>query len=330
MTSDPAAVRSFIKDHFNQDDFDALVYDFFPDVANDFTAAMTRTRQTTLLFRHCAPAAYPDRWQRLLGALERLRPEPYRERLSGLDSVPQAVVAPPLPAARDPRQLFLSHAHQDTEPARRLAADLQEDGWSIWIAPDSIRPGEMWAEAIDRGLAESAVFLVLLTPAAVASKWVRRETYMAIEMDQNDELRFLPLLYQPCRPPPMWRSFQWLDFTGRYEPALAALQSTLAGKVPGPAPPPPGESRPSGRPRPPAPLSPIDTLTPRQLEVLTCLARGMSNGKIAAELGINAGTVSWHVRNIRDRLNLADRTQVALYAVEQGLARRRRPRPGRD
>jgi hypothetical protein len=42
----------------------------------------------------------------------------------------------------DPRRVFISHAHQDAAFAHRLAADLRRDGYAIWIAPDSIRPGE--------------------------------------------------------------------------------------------------------------------------------------------------------------------------------------------
>jgi hypothetical protein len=231
--SDTAAVRNFIKDHFNQDDFDALVFDFFPDVANEFTVGMTRTQRTTLLFQHCAPAAHPDRWQRLLGALERMRPEPYRDRLAGLEMVPAAGAAaaptPTPPAGRDPRQIFLSHAHQDAALAQRLAADLRAEGWTIWMAPDSIRPGEMWAEAIERGLAESGIFLSLLSPAGVASRWVRLETNAAIAMEMEDRLRFLSLLIEPCIIPFIWRGYQWLDFTGGYDPAPLLATLSVGG-----------------------------------------------------------------------------------------------------
>lgn len=60
-------------------------------------------------------------------------------------------------------------------------------------------------------------------------------------------------------------------------------------------------------------------LTPRELDVLRCLAWGVTNREIAAELSVSVRTVTTHVRNILDKLHLADRTQAALYAVEQGL-----------
>lgn len=61
-------------------------------------------------------------------------------------------------------------------------------------------------------------------------------------------------------------------------------------------------------------------LTEREVEVLRLVARGLSNQKIAEELGIGEGTVRIHVSNILNKLHLANRTQVALYALREGLA----------
>jgi NarL family two-component system response regulator LiaR len=72
--------------------------------------------------------------------------------------------------------------------------------------------------------------------------------------------------------------------------------------------------------RPPGRTSAAEQLTPRELEVLKCLAQGLTNREIALELSISVRTVTTHVRNILDKLHLANRTQAALYAVEQGLA----------
>jgi len=60
-------------------------------------------------------------------------------------------------------------------------------------------------------------------------------------------------------------------------------------------------------------------LSERELEVLSLIARGRSNSTIAEELFISVGTVKGHVSNILGKLQLADRTQAAVYAWEQGL-----------
>jgi NarL family two-component system response regulator LiaR len=65
--------------------------------------------------------------------------------------------------------------------------------------------------------------------------------------------------------------------------------------------------------------APAHDLTPREVEVLTHLARGQSNGEIARALVIGEGTVKMHVSNILAKLHLADRTQAAIYALRQRL-----------
>lgn len=57
-------------------------------------------------------------------------------------------------------------------------------------------------------------------------------------------------------------------------------------------------------------------LTPRELEVLTHLARGRSNQEIARILVISEPTVRTHLANILSKLHLADRTQAAIYALQ--------------
>jgi len=63
-------------------------------------------------------------------------------------------------------------------------------------------------------------------------------------------------------------------------------------------------------------------LTERELEVLTLIARGHTNQQIAEELVISIGTVKGHVSNIFSKLQLADRTQAAVYAWQEGIVRR--------
>ncbi|MDQ8737054.1 response regulator transcription factor [Paenibacillus sp. LHD-38] len=59
----------------------------------------------------------------------------------------------------------------------------------------------------------------------------------------------------------------------------------------------------------------IELLTPRELEVLQELTKGMSNKDIARNLTVAEKTVKTHVSSILSKLNMTDRTQAALYAV---------------
>jgi NarL family two-component system response regulator LiaR len=74
--------------------------------------------------------------------------------------------------------------------------------------------------------------------------------------------------------------------------------------------------------RAPNEINPFTELTPREMEVLQLIARGDTNEKIAGKLVISHGTVKRHVSNILSKLHLADRTQAAVYAWQQGVVRR--------
>jgi DNA-binding NarL/FixJ family response regulator len=62
-----------------------------------------------------------------------------------------------------------------------------------------------------------------------------------------------------------------------------------------------------------------DQLTPRELEVLGLVTRGLRNKEIAAALGISENTVKFHLRNIVDKLHAGSRAEVAARAVGEGL-----------
>jgi NarL family two-component system response regulator LiaR len=65
--------------------------------------------------------------------------------------------------------------------------------------------------------------------------------------------------------------------------------------------------------------APLDLLSPREREVLAVLARGRSNRQIARELAITEETVKAHVSSILAKLHLADRTQAAIFGLQQRL-----------
>jgi DNA-binding NarL/FixJ family response regulator len=67
--------------------------------------------------------------------------------------------------------------------------------------------------------------------------------------------------------------------------------------------------------------SELDDLTDREREVLVLVARGMTNGDIAAHLFLSEGTVKTHVKRIFAKLGLHDRTQAVILAYEVGLVR---------
>jgi DNA-binding NarL/FixJ family response regulator len=63
----------------------------------------------------------------------------------------------------------------------------------------------------------------------------------------------------------------------------------------------------------------LSALTPRELEVLRLLGRGMSNTELAADLHLSEATVKTHVARIFAKLNLRDRAQAVILVYESGL-----------
>jgi DNA-binding NarL/FixJ family response regulator len=73
----------------------------------------------------------------------------------------------------------------------------------------------------------------------------------------------------------------------------------------------------SGPPTPPATLP--DDLTPREAEVLTLIAGGLSNREIAAKLFVSEATVKTHINHVFSKIGVRDRAQAVHYAYTHGL-----------
>ncbi len=213
-------IRDLIHAHFNLDELRELCFRLgigYDDLPGETLSA--RTRELVLRL---------DRERRLddlLNFCAHFRP---RTEWPDLSVPVDLEAAPPFTAPeRNPRQIFLSHARQDADFAHQLANDLRRHGWEIWLAPDSIRPGEKWVDAINRGLAESGVFLLAITPDAVRSKWVNSETSVAIDLEHENVLRFIPLAVKAAEVPPLWRTYQRVSFQSDYKAGLEALCQVL-------------------------------------------------------------------------------------------------------
>jgi DNA-binding NarL/FixJ family response regulator len=73
--------------------------------------------------------------------------------------------------------------------------------------------------------------------------------------------------------------------------------------------------------KPQAVEEPTPDLTARELEVLSLVGEGLANKQIARALSISEKTVKAHLTSIFQRLNVADRTQAALWAQQRGIGR---------
>jgi hypothetical protein len=221
MNIPSAEIREFISKTFNDEDLEIFCYDYFREVQGNFTVGMTLATKIQLLISYC------DRYQlqsNLMVGLQNAREELF---LSKFDR-PQSYLAKPVANRRDSRRIFISHAHQDSRIAHQLAKDLEANGWTCWVAPESINAGEKWAEAVQRGLEECGIFLLLLSGFAVESSWVKNETYAAIELENKGLSRVIPLDLQECEIPVLWRAYHRISFRGNYTDGWKALNRALS------------------------------------------------------------------------------------------------------
>jgi hypothetical protein len=125
------------------------------------------------------------------------------------------------------RQVFISHAEEDANFANLLADDLRRNGMQVWIASDSILPGEDWPDAINRGLSGSSHTVIVLTPAAMDSLWVQKEMSVAIMLERQGRMKVIPLQLKPCEVPPLSSSYQMILLRRGYEAGLSQLLQVL-------------------------------------------------------------------------------------------------------
>lgn len=227
MAEDRNSLLQFLVRHYTLEELKTLCFKMFVDFDN--LAGDTKSSKARELILYLERGSRMAELSPLLG---KDKPVAYRREFEKEPPIPRI----PPRRNRDMNQVFVSHAHEDEAFARRIAADLQAEGWSVWMAPDSIMPGETWVEAINRGLEESGYYLLVQTPAAATSPWVVTETNVAISLEHQRLMRFIPLDVAPSQPPPLWTAYQNVPFRDNYLRGFEHLLSRLNGRPPRPWP----------------------------------------------------------------------------------------------
>jgi len=156
-----------------------------------------------------------------------------------------------------PVRVFVSHHHSPDEDTftARLVADLEAAGADVWVDTSGIPSGSFVAK-ISEGLEGRQWLVLVMTPAALHSPWVRAEVEAALqEVHGGRMLGVIPIQPQPCEVrdiPILWRTLHRYDATHDYTTSCGGLLRALGLAAPAvvgtqPAPPPTTSAQPSIR-----------------------------------------------------------------------------------
>ena len=118
-----------------------------------------------------------------------------------------------------PHEAFLSHSSLDQAFVTRVADGLRRHGVPVWYSRTNIMGAQQWHDEIGAALRRCDWFLLVLSPNAVASMWVKRELIFALQQNRFEN-RIVPLLWQSCdfdRLSWVLPSFQIIDFQRTFE-----------------------------------------------------------------------------------------------------------------
>ncbi len=111
-------------------------------------------------------------------------------------------------------RIFISHSHQDSAFCRQLVQALRAADADVWYDEHNLHAGSL-LDSIEQELRTRPVFLLILSPAALKSQWVRNECKWAFTRMMHEPQRLLlPVLAAPVREEDIWL---WLQDFKRIE-----------------------------------------------------------------------------------------------------------------
>lgn len=128
--------------------------------------------------------------------------------------------------------IFVSHSHADDDWCRCFVDALRALGYDVWYDKEGIAGGALWLPTIQRELQSRDVFIVVLSPQAVASEWVDQEVQLAIASRKH----IVPVMHRTASIEGFLGLRQWVDVVGQdCESAVKVVAPYLAPRAAAPA-----------------------------------------------------------------------------------------------
>ncbi len=139
-------------------------------------------------------------------------------------------------ARRKKFDVFLSYSSKDRSWVNHLKEALQKQGLKVWLDHDQIRPGDLFAGALEQGLEESKAVALIVSPESMESGWVEEEYARALSLAQGKRqpLQLIPVILRKAELPGFLANRQWVDFREEslFTQSLEQLIWGITGKRP--------------------------------------------------------------------------------------------------
>jgi hypothetical protein len=127
--------------------------------------------------------------------------------------------------------IFLSHHSSDKPWVIALKAALTARGVKVWLDQDEIRPGDLYIDALERGVELSRCVAVVISPRSLKSRWVKEEYSRALQLFNSRErdVRIIPCLIQDAALPGFLSTRHYVDFrdASRFEDGVDRLHRAI-------------------------------------------------------------------------------------------------------
>ena len=118
-----------------------------------------------------------------------------------------------------PTEIFLSHSDRDRQFVEELVDMMRRHGLRVWYSRSNVLGGQQWHDEIGEAILRCDWFVIVLSPNAVGSTWVKKELMFSFHL-KHLENKIVPLLHQSCDYKQLsWVlcSIQSIDFTQTFE-----------------------------------------------------------------------------------------------------------------
>jgi hypothetical protein len=130
--------------------------------------------------------------------------------------------------------VFISYSHYDKDVVDALAIRFQNDKINFWRDEKDLLVGDAIDKAISKGIQRSDIFLVVLTPKSIHSRWVERELEEAAFEEVEGRKVILPVLaknLEPVKMPPRLRRIRYADISPSFDDGYAQLVASIRGHL---------------------------------------------------------------------------------------------------